>query len=79
MLEQESELGNRKLIQEAQKIEISEMKNSDGKKWKLQQEVIQLKQGLQTQVTNHRDGETTFRKVPLFTIFLLIHCFANIL
>lgn len=63
MIEQESDLGNRKLIQEAQKIEISEMKNSEGKKSKLQQELIQLKQRLQTQVTGHRDAELTLRKV----------------
>ncbi|XP_066910577.1 dynein regulatory complex protein 10-like [Clytia hemisphaerica] len=62
MIEHDSEVSNRKLVTEAQKVEIAEIKNSDGKRGKLQQEVIQLKQRLQTQVSSHKDSELTLRK-----------------
>ena len=75
MIEQESEMGNRKLIQEAQKINSAEIKNSEGKKSKLQQEVIQIKQQLQAQVTAHRDAELTLRKVTLAFIDGFIYYF----
>ena len=64
-IEHDSEVSNRKLVTEAQKVEIAEIKNSDGKKAKLQQEVIQLKQRLQTQVSSHKDSELTLRKVRI--------------
>jgi len=68
-IEQETDLSNRKLISDAQKVELAEIRNSEGKKSKLQQEVIQLKQRLQTQVSSHRDGEMTLRKVGCWLIF----------
>lgn len=61
-LEQESDMVNRKLISDAEKIQTSEMKNSDGRKAKLQQEVIRLKQKLNSDTTTHRNNELTLRK-----------------
>lgn len=71
-LEQESDMVNRKLISDAEKIQTSEMKNSDGRKAKLQQEVIRLKQKLNSDTTTHRNNELTLRKVcgNVITVFV---------
>ena len=44
MLEQGSDLVNRKIISDAQKIESADIKNSESRKAALQQELINLKQ-----------------------------------
>ena len=62
-VEKSSEDQSRKLITEAAKGEAAELKNSEGKKSKLQQELIQLKQSLQSNLTAHRESELTLRKV----------------
>ena len=71
LIEQETDLANRKLVSDAQKVEVAELKNSDGRKAKLQQEVIQLKQRLQTQVTSHKESELALRKVYIVHLLLM--------
>ena len=63
MLEQGSDLVNRKIISDAQKIESADIKNSESRKAALQQELINLKQKHQNQVVQHRDSELSLRKV----------------
>ena len=63
MLEQGSDLVNRKIISDAQKIESADIKNSESRKAALQQELINLKQKYQSQVIQHRDSELSLRKV----------------
>ena len=63
MLEQGSDLVNRKIISDAQKIESADIKNSESRKAALQQELINLKQKYQNQVVQHRDSELSLRKV----------------
>ena len=63
MLEQGSDLVNRKIISDAQKIESVDIKNSESRKAALQQELINLKQKYQNQVVQHRDSELSLRKV----------------
>lgn len=63
MLEQGSDLVNRKIISDAQKIESADIKNSESRKATLQQELINLKQKYQSQVVQHRDSELSLRKV----------------
>lgn len=62
-IEQETDSHNRKVISDAQKAELAELKNSDGKKSKLQQEIIQMKQKLQSLISSHKDNEMSLRKV----------------
>ncbi len=62
-VEKNSEDQNHRLISEAAKAESGEIKNSDGKKSKLQQEIIQLKQSLQGNLGTHRESELALRKV----------------
>ena len=59
------------MVSDAQKVEIAELRNSEGRKAKLQQEVIQLKQRLQTQVTSHKEAELALRKVSKYLSRLL--------
>eukprot|EP00794_Sanderia_malayensis_P009300 gene9300-10281_t len=61
-VEKNAEDQNHRIISEAAKAETGEVKNSDGKKSKLQQEIIQLKQSLQSNLTTHRESELTLRK-----------------
>ena len=63
MLEQGSDLVNRKIISDAQKIESADIKNSESRKATLQQELINLMQKYQSQVVLHRDSELSLRKV----------------
>lgn len=63
MLEQGSDLVNRKIISDAQKIESADIKNSESRKATLQQELINLKQKYHSQVVQHRDSELSLRKV----------------
>ena len=63
MLEQGSDLVNRKIISDAQKIESADIKNSESRKAALQQELINLKQKYQNQVVQHRDSELSLQKV----------------
>lgn len=48
---------------EAEKQEVSDVKNSEGKKGKLQQDVTQLRTQLQALTTEHRESEQILRKV----------------
>lgn len=54
---------NRKTKSEAEKQEAADMKNSDGKKAKLMQELNQLKTQLQNLIAEHRENETALRQV----------------
>ena len=60
----------RRTKSEAEKQEASDIKNSDGKKVKLQQETQQLKAQLQSLVTEHRENEQTLRKVRIYGLLL---------
>ena len=64
-VEKNSEDQNHRIISDASKAESVEVKNSDGKKSKLQQEVIQLNQSLQGNLGRHRESELALRKVSL--------------
>ena len=48
---------------EAEKQEAADVKNSDGKKGKLQQEIAQLRTQMQALTSEHRESEQTLRKV----------------
>ncbi|XP_065066315.1 dynein regulatory complex protein 10-like [Rhopilema esculentum] len=61
-VEKNSEDQNHRIIADAAKAESGELKNSDGKKAKLQQEIIQLKQALQSNLSSHRESELALRK-----------------
>ena len=55
---------------EAEKQEAADVKNSDGKKGKLQQEIAQLRTQMQALTSEHRESEQTLRKVSiLHTLF----------
>ena len=64
-VEKNSEDQNHKIVADAAKAESGELKNSDGKKAKLQQEIIQFKQTLKNNLTSHRESELNLRKVSL--------------
>lgn len=51
------------MITEAAKQDAAEMKNSDSKKGKLQQEIIELKKKLESDTVAHRESELALRKV----------------
>eukprot|EP00112_Aurelia_sp_Birch-Aquarium-sp1_P021190 Seg5637.2 transcript_id=Seg5637.2/GoldUCD/mRNA.D3Y31 product="Dynein regulatory complex protein 10" protein_id=Seg5637.2/GoldUCD/D3Y31 len=61
-VEKNSEDQNHKIVADAAKAESGELKNSDGKKTKLQQEIIQSKQSLKNNLTSHRESELSLRK-----------------
>lgn len=52
-------------MNEATKEQLADEKNSDGKKTKLQQEIIEQKKGLESQIANHRESELALRKVSM--------------
>lgn len=62
-VEKTAEEQSRRIITEAAKQDASEMKTSDGKKSKLQQEIIELKKKLESDTLAHRESELALRKV----------------
>jgi len=62
-IETNSEEMNRRIVNEASKQEQADIKNSDGKKAKLQQEYIELKKRLEAERAAHRESELALRKV----------------
>ena len=50
-------------MNEATKEQLAEEKNSEGKRSKLQQEIIEQKKLIETSVKKHRDSELALRKV----------------
>ena len=62
-VEKNAEDQSHRIISDAAKAESVEIKNSDGKRAKLQQEILQLKQSLQSNLTIHRENELAMRKV----------------
>ena len=54
---------------EAEKQEAADVKNSDGKKGKLQQEIAQLRTQMQALTSEHRESEQTLRKVSILHTF----------
>lgn len=63
MVEKNAEEQNRRVITEAAKQDAAEMKNSDSKKAKLQQEKIEFKKKLEGDTVAHRESELALRKV----------------
>ncbi|KAJ7340145.1 hypothetical protein OS493_002872 [Desmophyllum pertusum] len=61
-VEKNAEEHSRRIITEAAKQDASEMKNSDSKKSKLQQETIELKKKLEGDTLTHRESELALRK-----------------
>jgi len=61
-LEQGSDLMNRKLLADAQKIESVELKNSHSRTATLQQDLIQMKQNYQNTINKHKESEFALRK-----------------
>jgi len=61
-VEKTAEEQSRRIITEAAKQDASEMKTSDGKKSKLQQEIIELKKKLESDTLAHRESELALRK-----------------
>ena len=62
-MEKSSEEQNHRIIAEAARLEAGELKSSDGKKGKLQQEIIELKKTLESDTQAHRESELALRKV----------------
>lgn len=60
-------------MNEATKEQLADEKNSDGKKNKLQQEIIEQKKGLESQIAKHRDSELALRKVSIDLFSLVSH------
>lgn len=54
---------NHRIIAEAARLEAGELKSSDGKRAKLQQEIIELKKSLESETQAHRESEYSLRKV----------------
>ena len=54
---------NEQVATDATKEVMVEIKNSDGKKSKLQQEIIERKKKLDNNIHNHRESELALRKV----------------
>lgn len=67
-MEKNAEEQNRRVITEAAKQDAAETKNSDSKKGKLQQEIIELKKKLEADTVAHRESELALRKVQLILI-----------
>lgn len=62
-IETNSEETNRRIINEASKQETADVKNSDGKRAKLTQEIIETRKKLEAERTTHRESELALRKV----------------
>jgi len=62
-IEKFSEEHIRRTKSEAEKQEAADVKNSEGKRQKLQQDVNQLKTQLQNLIAEHREREQALRKV----------------
>lgn len=70
-VEKNAEEQSRRIITEAAKQDASEMKTSDSKKSKLQQEIIELKKKLEGDTLAHRESELALRKVlPVVTTYV---------
>ena len=63
----------RRTKSEAEKQEAADLKNSEGKKGKLQQEVNQLRSQLQNLIAEHRENEHGLRSVSIFPISYFTH------
>ncbi|KAL9957050.1 hypothetical protein ACROYT_G038634 [Oculina patagonica] len=61
-VDKNAEEQSRRVITEAAKQDASEMKTSDSKKSKLQQEIIELKKKLEADTLAHRESELALRK-----------------
>ncbi|EDO44929.1 predicted protein, partial [Nematostella vectensis] len=61
-VDKNAEEQNKRIVTEASKQDAAEMKNSDGKKAKLQQELIETKKKLEAQTAAHRESELALRK-----------------
>ncbi|XP_032242724.2 dynein regulatory complex protein 10 [Nematostella vectensis] len=61
-VDKNAEEQNKRIVTEASKQDAAEMKNSDGKKAKLQQELIETKKKLEAQTVSHRESELALRK-----------------
>ncbi|KAK6192225.1 hypothetical protein SNE40_003732 [Patella caerulea] len=61
-IEKFSEEHIRRVKTEAEKQETADVKNSEGKRQKLQQEINQLRTSFQTMTTEHRESEQELRK-----------------
>ena len=72
-VEKNAEEQSHRIISDAAKAESVELKNSDGKRAKLQQEILQLKQSLQSNLTTHRENELALRKVGYFCWSLVVY------
>ena len=62
-VERTSKESNQQVLNEAAKEQLAEEKNSEGKRSKLQQEIIEQKKLIETSIKNHRESELTLRKV----------------
>ena len=62
-VEKTAEAQNHRVITEAARLESSELKSSDAKKSKLQQEIIELKKSVESETQVHRESELSLRKV----------------
>ena len=67
-----SEENIRRVKAEAEKQEAADLKNSEGKKQKLQQETAQLKTQLQNLVAEHRENEQEHRLVSQGSSFVVV-------
>ena len=65
----------RRVNVEAEKQKGSDKKNSEGRKQRLQQEVVQLQTQLQNLVTEHRENEQELRRVSYVWFFVLFSRF----
>ena len=54
---------NQQVLNEATKEQTAELKNSDGKKTKLREEIVELKKKFDTNMNDHRESELALRKV----------------
>ena len=73
-MEKNAEEQNRRVITEASKQDAAEMKNSDSKKGKLQQEIIELKKKLEADTVTHRESELALRKVQFLITWIYRYC-----
>ena len=62
-VEKTSKESNLQVVNEATKEQLAEEKNSDGKRTKLQQEIIEQKKTTENQIVKHRESELALRKV----------------
>lgn len=62
-VERTSKETNQQVINEATKEQLAEEKNSEGKRSKLQQDIIEQKKLIETTIAKHRESELALRKV----------------